>query len=64
MVGALGGIAGLVIGLRVNPGTAWFATFEIGAPAAVVGFALGAVTGAIREDMQQRTARRRRQARS
>lgn len=45
--GLLGAVAGLVIGLRVHPATAWFATFELGLPAAVVGALGGAAAGAI-----------------
>jgi hypothetical protein len=33
----LGGIGGLIRGLEVYAATAWFAAFEIGVPAAIVG---------------------------
>ena len=36
---------GLVVGLHVNPATAWFAVFEVGVPAGIVGAVLGAVVG-------------------
>ena len=32
----LGGLVGLVVGLRVNPATAWFAVLEVGVPAGIV----------------------------
>lgn len=43
--GALGGLVGLIVGLRVYPPTAWFAIFELGVPAAIVGALLGLVSG-------------------
>jgi gas vesicle protein len=45
--GVLGAVAGLVLGLRAHPATAWFAVFELGIPAAIVGTLLGAVAGAV-----------------
>jgi hypothetical protein len=45
--GLLGGLVGLILGLRVNPGTAWFAIFEIGVPASLLGGLVGFATGAI-----------------
>lgn len=45
LVGALGGVIGLIVGLRVYPPTAWFAIFELGVPAAVVGSLLGLASG-------------------
>jgi hypothetical protein len=41
----LGGLVGLVLGLRVYPATAWFAVFEVGVPAGVVGAVVGALVG-------------------
>ena len=41
----LGGLVGLVLGLRADPATAWFALFEVGVPAGVVGAVVGAVVG-------------------
>lgn len=44
-VGILGALAGLAWGLMVYPPTAWFAVFEAGLPAMIVGAALGAFVG-------------------
>jgi ABC-type uncharacterized transport system permease subunit len=41
----LGGLVGLVVGLRTYPATAWFAVLEVGVPAGIVGAAVGAVVG-------------------
>jgi hypothetical protein len=41
----LGGIAGLLIGLLAYPPTAWFAVFELGAPAGALGAFLGGLLG-------------------
>jgi hypothetical protein len=47
-VGAiLGGIVGLIIGLVVYPPTAWFATIEMGVPAAILGGVGGLVTSLV-----------------
>jgi hypothetical protein len=43
--GILGGFVGLVVGLRTNPATAWFAVFEAGGPAFIAGAVLGAAVG-------------------
>jgi hypothetical protein len=43
--GVLGGIVGLVLGLRTYVPTAWAAVPEVGIPAAMVGAALGLVVG-------------------
>ncbi len=43
----LGGLVGLVLGLRAHPPTAWFAVLEVGVPAGVAGAVLGAVVGAL-----------------
>ncbi|MBO9520107.1 MAG: hypothetical protein J7518_01105 [Nocardioidaceae bacterium] len=45
--GILGGIAGLVVGLNVYAPTAWFAVFELGVPAALLGAIIGLVAGLI-----------------
>jgi len=45
--GLLGAVLGLVLGLRAHPATAWFAVFELGLPAAIVGALGGAVAGVI-----------------
>jgi hypothetical protein len=53
-LGLVGGLVGLVVGLRVYPPTAWFAVIEVGVPAALVGgligFASGALVSAISRD--------------
>lgn len=38
---------GLIVGLLANPGTAWFAIFELGIPAAIAGGILGLASGAM-----------------
>jgi hypothetical protein len=43
----LGGVVGLVVGLRVHPPTAWFAIFEAGFPASILGGLVGLASGAI-----------------
>jgi hypothetical protein len=45
--GAVGGVIGLIIGLRVSPPTAWFAVLEIGVPAGLVGGLTGWFLGVI-----------------
>jgi MFS family permease len=55
--GALGGVVGLVIGLLVHPPTAWFAIFEVGLPAAVLGFLLGLVVGSVTHLVSRRRGR-------
>lgn len=47
LAGLIGCVAGLVIGLNVYAPTAWFATFELGVPAAMVGAVLGLLVGII-----------------
>lgn len=42
--GVLGGIAGLLVGLRAHPATAWFAVFELGIPASIIGGIVGLVS--------------------
>jgi hypothetical protein len=46
-VGLAGAVAGLVIGLRVYPPTAWFATLELGLPAAILGALAGTLVGGL-----------------
>jgi len=38
---------GLVVGLRVYPPTAWFAVFELGLPASILGGLFGLASGAV-----------------
>jgi hypothetical protein len=45
--GVLGGICGLVLGLIAYPPTAWFAVFEVGVPAGLVGGVGGLVVGGL-----------------
>ncbi|MEO9324416.1 hypothetical protein ABFT23_13055 [Nocardioides sp. C4-1] len=59
VLGAVGALAGLVIGLVVHPPTAWFAVLELGVPAFVLGAALGAVVGALAAVVGRRGGRRR-----
>jgi len=47
LLGACGGVVGLVVGLRTYAPTAWFAVFEVGVPAALVGSVLGLVAGLV-----------------
>ena len=56
VAGMVGGVVGLVIGLDVNPGTAWFAFFELGVPASIVGGLLGVASGAIADAFRKRAA--------
>ena len=53
--GILGGIVGLVLGLRSYPATAWFAVLEVGVPAAVTGAVLGALAGLVAVVVQRIT---------
>ena len=46
-MGALGGLLGLILGLLAHPATAWFAVFEVGAPAAIAGGFVGAFVGLV-----------------
>jgi hypothetical protein len=43
----VGGVAGLVIGLRAYPPTAWFAVLELGIPAGFAGAVLGLLAGSV-----------------
>ena len=44
---AVGAIVGLVVGLDANPSTAWFAVFEAGIPAALLGGIVGILIGTV-----------------
>lgn len=57
VTGLAGCVAGLVIGLSVYAPTAWFATLEVGIPAAMIGSNLGLVLGSL--IVVVRTIRRR-----
>jgi hypothetical protein len=43
--GIAGGIAGLILGLRAYPPTAWFAVIEVGLPSAFLGVVAGFLVG-------------------
>jgi len=43
----IGALCGLIVGLNAYAPTAWFAVFEVGAPAAIVGAFLGYLSGGI-----------------
>ena len=43
----LGALIGLVVGLIAYPPTAWFAIFELGVPAGILGAAVGAAAGVV-----------------
>ncbi len=45
--GLLGAVVGLIVGLETYAPTAWFAVFELGIPAAIVGGILGLAAGTI-----------------
>jgi hypothetical protein len=45
--GLVGGVVGLLVGLRANPATAWFAIFELGIPSSILGGLVGLASGAI-----------------
>lgn len=47
LLGVLGGVVGLVLGLRAYPPTAWAAVIEVGVPAGFVGALLGLLAGGI-----------------
>jgi len=47
VAGVVGAVVGLIVGLRVRPATAWFAVFELGIPAAIVGAVVGCAAGVI-----------------
>ena len=59
MAAAVGGVVGLIVGLDVTPGTAWFAIFEVALPASILGGLVGLVIGALVSAVQrrERTAR-------
>lgn len=44
---AVGGIAGLILGLGANPATAWFAVIEVGVPAGIAGALVGGLAAVI-----------------
>jgi hypothetical protein len=57
--GAMGGAVGLVVGLLAYPPTAWFAIFELGAPAAIVGGLVGLASGALASAARRLAAAKR-----
>lgn len=52
LLGAMGGVAGLIVGLGVYAPTAWFAVFELGIPAGFVGGFLGLISGVVAKPVQ------------
>ena len=56
--GIAGAVAGLWIGLVTHPATAWFAVFELGVPASILGGLIGLVGGAVAYAVQRGTAGR------
>ncbi len=63
--GAIGALAGFVVGLDAYAPTAWFAVLELGVPAAITGGVFGFIAGTVAAFVTS-TARRvkRRHARS
>ena len=51
--GLVGGVAGLVVGLRAYAPTAWFAILELGIPSAAIGGLVGLASGAIASVVSQ-----------
>jgi hypothetical protein len=51
--GVLGAIAGLVVGLMVYWPTAWFAAFELGIPASILGGLVGLACGGVAYAIQR-----------
>jgi hypothetical protein len=49
----LGALIGLVVGLFAYPPTAWFALFELGVPAGILGAVIGALVGFITAAVQR-----------
>ena len=49
----LGALIGLVIGLFAYPPTAWFALFELGVPAGILGAVIGALVGFVTAAVQR-----------
>lgn len=49
----LGALIGLVIGLFASPPTAWFALFELGVPAGILGAVVGALVGFVTAAVQR-----------
>lgn len=56
VLGGIGGLVGLVIGLWAYPPTAWFAIFEVGVPAGVLGAVLGLAAGSIAHLLSKRSS--------
>jgi ABC-type uncharacterized transport system permease subunit len=49
----LGGLVGLILGLRSDPATAWFAVFEVAVPAGIAGAVVGALVGLLAVTVQR-----------
>jgi hypothetical protein len=56
VAGVIGAIAGLWIGLVTHPPTAWFAVFELGVPASILGALIGLVCGVVAYVVRRLTA--------
>jgi hypothetical protein len=59
LAGSIGAVSGLVVGLLVNPPTAWFAVFELGVPASLAGCIVGLACGALACAIRRSTASQR-----
>jgi hypothetical protein len=53
--GVVGCVVGLVVGVLTYPATAWFATFEVGVPAAFLGAMSGVTAGLLALAYRSRT---------
>jgi hypothetical protein len=55
VMGAIGGLVGLILGLLAYPATAWFAVLEVGVPAAIAGGLVGSLVGVVTLIVQHRS---------